>query len=65
VGKGPPATALRSARLEFVTCADATGLSRPKYLVEYFDAEPLEDDFRIGLYNIAPTQPVATVRPEH
>jgi putative SOS response-associated peptidase YedK len=37
-------------------------LSRPKHLVEYFDAEPLEEDFRAS-YNIAPTQLVATVRP--
>jgi len=36
-------------------------LSRPRYLVEYFDAEPAEDDFRAS-YNIAPTQSVATVR---
>ncbi len=37
-------------------------LSRPKYLVEYFDAEPPEEDLRAS-YNIAPTQAVATVRP--
>ena len=37
-------------------------LSRPKYLVEYFDAEAEEEDFRAS-YNIAPTQAVATVRP--
>src|SRR5258708_4133714 len=37
-------------------------LSRPKQLVEYFDADPLEEDFRAS-YNIAPTQAVATVRP--
>ncbi len=36
-------------------------LSRPKYLAEYFDAEPPEEDFR-ARYNIAPTQAVATVR---
>jgi len=36
-------------------------LSRPKYLVEYFDAEAEEEDFRAS-YNIAPTQAVATVR---
>jgi len=37
-------------------------LSRPKQLVEYFDADPPEEDFRAS-YNIAPTQAVATVRP--
>ena len=37
-------------------------LSRPKQLAEYFDADPLEEDFRAS-YNIAPTQAVATVRP--
>jgi putative SOS response-associated peptidase YedK len=39
-------------------------LSRPKYLVEYFDAEPLEEDFRAS-YNVAPTQAIATVRSGH
>ncbi len=37
-------------------------LSRPKYLVEYFDTEPPEEDFRAS-YNIAPTQSVAAIRP--
>jgi len=36
-------------------------LSRPKYLVEYFDAEAEEEDFRAS-YNIAPTRAVATLR---
>ena len=37
-------------------------LSRPEQLAEYFDADPLEEDFRAS-FNIAPTQAVATVRP--
>jgi len=36
-------------------------LSRPEKLAEFFEAEALEEDFRAS-YNIAPTQPVATVR---
>jgi len=36
-------------------------LSRPKYLVEYFDAEAEEEDFSCQLQH-CPTQAVATVR---
>jgi putative SOS response-associated peptidase YedK len=37
-------------------------LSRPKQIVEYFDTDTPEEDFRAS-YNIAPTQQIATIRP--